>query len=177
MLPGMGLFTGVSPAPTETGAAAGAGAGSAAGAGAGAGAAAGAGAGAGAAGAAATGAAAGAALTLVMRKELGDIPDSSAMAAIITATSSPSSTAGAAGAGAAAGAAGFATGAGAAVSFLPSSRLTSLELIRMTRARMASIRKTTTRPHTATMMASVGAMALKGSKIAFSAFGMDHVPP
>ena len=114
---------------------------------------------------------------MVMRKELGDIPDSSAMAAIITATSSPSSTAGAAGAGAAAGAAGFATGAGAAVSFLPSSRLTSLELIRMTRARMASIRKTTTIPHTATMIASVGAMALKGSKIAFSAFGMDHVPP
>ena len=70
---------------------------------------------------------------LVIWKELGDIPDSSATAAIITATSSPSSTAGAAGAaaGLAAGAADL--GAGAAGAFpLPSIAATILEITKMT---------------------------------------------
>ena len=112
-----------------------------------------------------------------MRKELGDIPDSSAMAAIITATNSPSSTAGAAGAAAGAGVEGAALLAGAAAGFLePSILATILEITMMTAARIASIINTTTIPHTATINASGTLSGLLGFRIAFSTLGI-LLPP
>ena len=114
---------------------------------------------------------------LVIWKELGDIPDSSATAAIITATSSPSSTAGAAGAaaGLAAGAADL--GAGAAGAFpLPSIAATILEITKMTAISMASITKTISRPDTATSRASPTSRGSNGLIIALSTLGMYLYP-
>ena len=107
---------------------------------------------------------------LVIWKEPGAIPDSSATAAMVTATSSLSSTAGAAGlAGAGAGAA---FGAALGASALPPTVLTSLEITMITRARTTSMRNTTTMPHTATNRASGMVSSEKGSRIAFSALGI-----
>ena len=114
---------------------------------------------------------------LVIWKEPMGIPDSSATAAIITATSSPSSTAGAAGAAAGLGAAAaFLAGAGAALP-LPSIEPTTLEMTMMTTARMASIMNTTSRPQTATIRASPTESEVLGFRIAFSTLGIDYAPP
>jgi ABC-type dipeptide/oligopeptide/nickel transport system permease component len=112
----------------------------------------------------------------VIRKELGFMPDSSATAAIMTATSSPSSTAGAAGAAGLGAGAGAAFLAGAAGAALPSTELTILEMMMITRARMASIINTTTRPHTATIRASGTLNGLNGSRIALLISGIDQTP-
>ena len=104
------------------------------------------------------------------------MPDSSAMAAIITATISPSSTAGAAGAAGLGAGAGAAFLAGAAGAALPSMELTILEMIMMTRARMASIMNTTTTPQTATIRASGTLSGVNGSRIALLISGIDQTP-